>query len=92
MDLFINTKFLHMHGLFLFSFLRITQYCVVVVVVVVVSTEKWTGKSVAYIVVVVVSDTYGLLKKCSSWFQKKKDRKLKRGERMRKVGLIHTVN
>lgn len=34
MDLFINTKFLHMHGFFLFSFLRITQYCVVVVVVV----------------------------------------------------------
>lgn len=33
MNLFINTKFLHMHGFFLFSFLRITQYCVVVVVV-----------------------------------------------------------
>lgn len=93
MDLFINTKFLHMHGFFVFISQNYAILCSsIVVVVVVVSTEKWTGISVTYIEVVVVSDTYGLLKKCSSWFQKKKDRKLKRGERMRKVGLIHTVN
>lgn len=93
MDLLSNTKFLHIYAcVFVFISQNYAILCSSIVVVVVVLTEKWTGISVTYIEVVVVSDTYGLLKKCSSWFQKKKDRKLKRGERMRKVGLIHTVN